>query len=116
MSGLDSVSANCQWCGGEINPNLKGACPRCGARGKNLHASVSGTVTVTGKLTVVNTREFYENNPRWLAFNIILIIATSVAGVFLVGPLGIAFGIITGLLAYFFVPSGINKVRERTER
>lgn len=71
---------------------------------------------MTGEATLIRTREFYEENPRWLTFNVILIVVMSIVGAFLVGPLGIAIGILVGLASFFLIPPGRIKVRERTER
>jgi len=116
MSGLDSLSAECKFCGALLEPSHEGPCTNCGHQGKLLKASISGKVEFRGTLTVTSIREYYEQN-RWvLVLNILLTVLLSVLGVFIAGLWGVAFGIVTGLLMIRFVPSGITKVREIQRR
>jgi len=68
------------------------------------------TINVSDSL--LTTKEYYQKYPRLIILNIIIILLSSLLGLYLRGVTGIIVGIVIGILSFLYLPSGITKVRE----
>ena len=62
--------------------------------------------------SVLTTKEYYQKYPKVIILNILIILASSLIGLIVTGILGVVVGFIIGILSFFYLPSGITKIKE----
>ena len=112
MSSSPVRSLKCSSCGHVLPLDHSGTCPRCGDVRKTCDIHLDGTLSFKGTLHWQSMREYYEKHPVQLAVMIVLTIVSSFLGLVLTGWIGVAVGLLIGVIAYLIGPLASTKVRE----
>lgn len=89
-----------------------GPCPRCGDIRKTRDVPLDATLSFKGLVQWQHVREYYEKHPVPLAVVITLTVGSSLLGLVLTGWIGVAVGLLIGLIVFLIGPRAITKVRE----
>ena len=105
-------SLKCSGCGYVLPLDHSGPCPRCGDIRKTRDIHLHATLNFKGLVHWQHVREYYEKHPLPLAVVIILGVGSSLLGLVLTGWIGVAVGLLIGLVAFLIGPRAVTKVRE----
>lgn len=109
MAGDAEVTAECADCG-SFPLAASGPCPLCGGERRRITARDTINLTITERC--VKTREYFENHPRMLVAVIALTLGSFVIGLVVAGPVGVAIGLVLGIICLFIGFYARTKVRE----
>ncbi len=106
--------ASCHHCGYPVSTQHSGPCPRCGQPGiveiRVARDAIHVHATEGGELETL--REFYKKNPILIFISLALTIASSFAGVVIVGPVGLVLGLLLGFVAFLIGPRAVTHFSE----
>lgn len=108
------MTARCKHCGRFISETHSGPCPACGKTGKTITVDVCDSVKVSDSVRYTSIHEYYERNAGVFVIAIIVTVASSFLGLFLVGLAGVFAGLALGAISFFLGPKAATKVREIT--
>jgi len=89
-----------------------GPCPICGDIRKTPDVHFDATLNFKGSMQWQHVREYYEKHPLSLAVVIALTVGSSFLGLVLTGWVGVALGLLIGLIVFLIGPRASTKVRE----
>jgi len=108
----------CTACGHELALEHTGPCPSCGGVKSRVVVSIlaADEVSVAPGLSWEkrSIREFYEKHPAALGTTVVLVLASSLVGVFLAGMVGLVVGLLLSVIGSVVGLGAITKVREKT--
>jgi hypothetical protein len=110
-----SRTAKCSHCGHRLAPTHTGPCPNCGKTGKTIEIELVSEVNIATSLSWVKRREYVQKRP---VLNVLLwavTIGSPFIGLLAGGPIGVAIGLVVGLVTQLLGPYAITKIIE-TER
>jgi len=105
-------SVKCSGYGYVLSLDHSGPCPRCGDIRKTGDVHFDATLNFKGSMQWQHVREYYEKHPLSLAVVVALTVGSSLLGLVLTGWVGVAVGLLIGLIAFLIGPRAITKVRE----
>ena len=100
-----SVTARCQNCGLERDPQDTGSCPRCGHQGRHLVAVINEVVRITDRVgSYISPNYRPTTRDRVSVFSVFLIVIAEFFISFFPQPHSIIFGGIAGMFAVTVSP------------
>jgi hypothetical protein len=112
MTMRHARSLKCSGCGYVLSLDHSGPCPRCGDIRKTRDVHFDATLSFKGVVHWQHVREYYEKHSIPLAVVIVLTVGSSLLGLVLTGWIGVAVGLLIGLIAFLIGPRAVTKVRE----
>jgi len=104
-------SLKCSSCSYMLPLDHSGPCPRCGDPRKTHDIYIEAKLDFKGSVQWQHVREYYEKHPVALAVVILLSIGSSFLGL-ITGWIGVAAGLLIGVITFFIGPRAVTKVRE----
>lgn len=106
----NSMTARCSHCDNPCDPNDTSPCQKCGKIGRNVSIVINETLTLSEKIRVSRTSEYYERHPKTTGALITIWLCSTVMGYFIGDMFGALIGGLIGAIA-FVLPPSIIKVR-----
>jgi hypothetical protein len=117
MSSTNPVRfVKCSRCDSTLPLDHSGPCPVCGGTRKTHDVHLVGTLHFEGSVRWQHIREYYEKHPIPLVVVILVTVGSPFLGLVFAGWVGVAVGLLIGVIAFVVSFRAVTKVREIRKR